>query len=654
MLPHDASLEDPPGRHRPGSSADSLFGAAAFRTFLAAIALLLAACVRSPQGSFFLTDEDGARWIRNDDEFNVVGRCGSDETTLFRTQLTLQMPVPSLTLRFKAFRAAAVIVDRVLVKDLTAVDRMHLDEATVALPPLGPGVHELIVCVVNRSAHPALLVACPELGLRTGTSAFESSKDGRSWTPAVVLEDARGFESRASGWTTPAAFEGTWPWWSMTTLVGAVIVWKRRSVSLGDVRRFRFALLVAWLVLSINDLFKLPLFTGMDVFAHMSYVRDVAGNWHVPLADEGWERHQPPLFYFLSAMLSYPLRIFGPENLERSLRLVTLLCGAAQIELAYRYAKLLFESKPLHQLAVIVCAACIPMNIYMSQVVGNEPLAGVLVATGIYFALRMLGSDTQKLVERNALLLGVAMGLACLTKVSTISLLPCLAAAAVLAGLRTGDRPKLPIRPAVIALGTTLLISGWFYARNWIHFGSPFISGWSWRETNQEWWQDPSYRVPAHLYMFGEALVHPINSSSHGLLDSLYSTFWLDGSMSGSMQPPHWTWPAALTMTWLGVPLTLAAIAGCFVPLDPRSARMRLLLVCACLSIGAAIALVYVQFPVYSTGKASYALGLVPAIACLMAAGLSPLFRTTIARMAAGGLLVSALAFSFAAYWIVK
>ena len=111
-----------------------------------------------------------------------------------------------------------------------------------------------------------------------------------------------------------------------------------------------------------------------------------------------------------------------------------------------------------------------------------------------------------------------------------------------------------------------------------------------------------------------------------GVWDSLYSSAWLDGTLSGSVRS-RWNWTVLLPLAWVGVPLTAAACAGAFVPVDERTRKMRRVLVAATVCVLASIVFTYMRFPVYTTAKATYALGLLPAFGTLMALGLAPVLR---------------------------
>ena len=64
------------------------------------------------------------------------------------------------------------------------------------------------------------------------------------------------------------------------------------------------------------------------------------------------------------------------------------------------------------------------MNLYISQVVGNEPLAGLLSASAVVIGFHILTAESGVIPEKYFILLGTALGLALLTKVTAILLIP--------------------------------------------------------------------------------------------------------------------------------------------------------------------------------------------------------------------------------------
>src|SRR4029077_1684000 len=109
----------------------------------------------------------------------------------------------------------------------------------------------------------------------------------------------------------------------------------------------RGVLFVAWAVLAVNNFQKLPLGVGYDVDEHFDYVRYVAQRGRIPIATEGWQMFQSPLYYLIAGSLYYSLSAFvrDQDTILRLLRLLSIAAGALQIEVSYRAAKYVWPGR---------------------------------------------------------------------------------------------------------------------------------------------------------------------------------------------------------------------------------------------------------------------------------------------------------------------
>jgi hypothetical protein len=202
----------------------------------------------------------------------------------------------------------------------------------------------------------------------------------------------------------------------------------------------------------------------------------------------------------------------------------------------------------------------------------------------------------------------------------------------------------------------TGFVSGWYYARNWIYLGRPFVGGWD-PARGIDWWQDPGYRTLSNLVGFGTALGRPMYAAVAGLWDGLYSTLWLDGFASSAMirsVAPPWNYDFMVALAPLALPLSLALIAGTvLIPATLESSTRRGLAVSAASSLCflAGIAYIYVLVPSYASVKATYALSMVPALGLLATNGLKPLVDSRWGRAVLTGYLSSWVSCVFAAFF---
>ena len=161
------------------------------------------------------------------------------------------------------------------------------------------------------------------------------------------------------------------------------------------------------------------------------------------LADDGWEMYQPPLYYLASALvLDGCGRSVGDADAVYFLRAVNGVIGLLHCWVVLLCLRLLFGGNLQAQAAGLLVAAFLPPNLYLSQYVTNEPLAGFLVTVAIYFCLRVLRAEKAGLWMPIGI--GAALGAAMLTKFSVLLALPFFAAGAKPEGGWAEGRSRVP------------------------------------------------------------------------------------------------------------------------------------------------------------------------------------------------------------------
>jgi hypothetical protein len=614
-----------------------------------------------PSGNL-LVAEHGAQWIKRRSWTDPKPHLSEPVTHTFRLRFFVAVPPPSALATIETLGRHRVRVNGELLPAEGIQDTARRQRQDVDLAPfLMQRSNEILIEVESTAGPPALRLYAVGAEISTGENAWEVSANESLWEPASLASEKLPIPQGTllgSRKRVPRAL----PWIGLLFVLGCI------GTLLSEHARFPAALrtafepsnlrwlcFAAWGILSANNLMHLPWIFGFDSRQHLEYVTFLIENGRIPYADEGWQMFQPPLAYLLAAPVFATLSaLAGPQNGQHLLRLLSLACGIGQIEICYRAGKAVFpERSDLQRLALLV-GGFLPMNIYISQAFGNEPVSGVLTASLVLICVKLLAGAPLP-PSRISLSLGLLFGLALLAKVTAVVMLPALA----LCLLWTAEQRGLS-RGAALGLGcrTLLLataVAGWYYARNWLHFGRPFVGGWD-PSRGLAWWQDPGYRVPSDFYTFGAALMEPIYAGVHGVWDGLYSTLWLDGYLSGAISPlPPWNYDLLVSMSLLSIPLSIALLAGIArTLLRFRERELRPLLfgtVCvACFA--AALVLLYLEVPTYSSSKATYALGITPCIALLSAAGLAPVLGSTPGRALVGGYVCCWLGINYAAYFV--
>jgi hypothetical protein len=400
----------------------------------------------------------------------------------------------------------------------------------------------------------------------------------------------------------------------------------------------------------------------MDIGAHLDYIAYVADHWQVPFAQEGWQMFMPPLYYMVSAALLYLLPLnLGPDIMKIVLRAIPLLCGLGQIELCYRTVSSVYPDRDDLRCIGTIIGGFLPMNVYISQVVGNEPLCGFLSGIVILLIISNFFGPSQP-SGRMCLLMGLFLGFAILTKPTAILLVPPLLVVVAHRALNNNGFVRSAVLFAIgrmaIALSVAFVVSGWYFVRNWLHFGHFFIGGWD-PIGYTAWWQDPSYRTIGQLTTFGTSLVFPIYSAVAGFWDSLYSTLWLDGSLSGiwdyAFRPP-WNYDFMISLALLSLlpaaAILLGWLRGVLQPLSGRLTPIAFAAGVLTLHI-LAMGYLFVCVPIYCIAKATYTLGLVPCYALLCAAGFEMLTNRRWAKVLVWPIVVCWAVSCYIAFFVV-
>lgn len=639
----------------------------------AAAAAGTALLLRDPEIPLLLPEE-GAVWIRPRPAFYFLRKPVQDHGMVFRKRFRVDVPPPSSVLTVRAMRDVSVWLDGTLVlpgvmgySDWKRPRRVDLGSA------LGPGEHELRFVVMNRTGPVLLLAHSRSLGLFTGpgwetTFIPQNWSMPLEWRPVATADDEPGIALSREFPRVDAAFLSTLPWLVPVFLAAFLATlafhrgraghpWMERAAPTAS--RVRWALIAAWVVLGINNIGKIPYYIGFDVEGHLQYVEWVASNHRIPLATDGWEMYHPPLYYVLSALLYAAVKgAAGVETAQWAIRAIPLSCGLLQVEVARRTLRHVFPGRDDLQALGTLVAGALPMSLYMSQTVSNEPMAALATGAVLLGACALVGLGGKPPARWRVPVLGAALGLALLTKFTAVLLVP-IVALAVFHGLRSGGRTPLGAAlGAAAAIGIAAAVSGWYYARNLVVLGKVFASNWD-PEIGIAWWQDPGFRTLRDYLAFGDSLSYPVLSGVQRFWDAVHSTFWLDGLLSGQTDIrfiPPWNTGPMLSGAWLGFVPALAMAAGAVATLAAPAPEKRPAQLLSLAAIGIhVLALAYftLKVPFYSTGKAFYTLGLLPCYGAVAAAGFDPLLGRPAARAVLFGLVACWAVASFAAYFVL-
>jgi len=270
-------------------------------------------------------------------------------------------------------------------------------------------------------------------------------------------------------------------------------------------------IVAAFIVLSSIYSVATPIFESPDEWLHYPLVKHLADGNDLPVQDPEvgtpWQQEgsQPPLYYWWMAFATRwidtgdaperlyrnPFAAVGDASLEANrniiihtpaedfpwhgttlavhlIRFLSIGMGALTVALGYAIARRAFPERRSIALGTASLIAFNPMFAFLSGTVNNDNLVILWSTLAIYLLVGCMtessaGVDARGWLRRAAL--GVVVGLAALTKVSGLTLLPVIGLGLTIRHLRRRDGSGW-IASALLVAVPVAVIAGWWYARN--------------------------------------------------------------------------------------------------------------------------------------------------------------------------------------------
>ncbi len=398
---------------------------------------------------------------------------------------------------------------------------------------------------------------------------------------------------------------------------------------------------LAWGLVYVLKSGPLPLRMGFDIVGHLAYVDYLLEHGALPIATQGGSMYHPPLAHGLLATLAWTFGLGHEDPATGWLyRLPGLASGLAIVVASWATAHCLFRGDPLRTSLATAFAALLPMNVYMSAYVSNEPLHAALVSASLYLGCRMLCEGEQAAPRPIGLAtVGACLGLAILTKFTALIAIP-LVAGCVAARRRLidGASAAAAATSGALVLCVAALVGGWFYLRSWLLLGRPVVGNWD-LPGRLGWWEQPGFHTPDYYTSFGTALSRPFFAGYQSFWDGLYSTLWADGLVAGmarvATRHEAWNYDWMTLSAWLAFPATVLLVVGsvramrvCLRDSD-RGRRLAMSLLVAFAAAGLfALLSITLRLPYYAQAKAFYLLSATVPLSIFAALGLAwPLER---------------------------
>jgi hypothetical protein len=381
-----------------------------------------------------------------------------------------------------------------------------------------------------------------------------------------------------------------------------------------------------WMVLFISNSGKMPGRLGFDTMGHLQYVQHILAHHSLPHAHEGWQAYNPPLFYLASAMCLRLALLFLPEGYAvYSLRLIPFFCGIGQICIAYFAARIFFSKSKTKQALTVAMASMIPMNIYMSHYFSNETLCAFLIGLSLLVTMMILDRNHSSLALFCTL--GLVVGLALLAKMTALAVLPVIFLVLLYKLVSENQCHRFGLIKYLGSMSVLIVVvAGWFYVHNWMHYGKALVGNWE-GSLGVHWWQDPGFHTYRFFCQFGRVFSLPYYAGFYSFFDSIYSTFWGDGLVGGQGEFAHrppWNYEYMSAVYLLGAPATLAILVGMVratADVVFGGNKLRLLILGTIFVLFYSILYMCLRIPYYCQAKAFYGLSAILPVSLMFASG---------------------------------
>jgi hypothetical protein len=356
-------------------------------------ASLCTSILRSPDVPFIRSDEN-AHWITYDRpvalETVLAGREVAPRADFLRKFRVERVPAEA-ALDVKALGEVLVVLnDRPL--PLPGGGRACFKRACSASVGsfLRPGENSVRAQVRNPSGPPLLHLRLRGAGFDIATDeSWQVALDGGPPEATAIADDTRPFpESRETPTAAHALLELTPLLLVLFAAACLIFVVGSRLLPGAAIKRLPEAALgilsAFWAFLFWAKFIRLPPDFGYDAKFHIEYIRYIVDHHTLPLASDGFSMYHPPLFYGLAAGLVAavePTR--GALTEQVVLKLIPFLCGLGMVWATYALMRRVFPRDPLPTFFAVVFAGTLPVNLYMSAYVSNEPLFALLTGAGV-------------------------------------------------------------------------------------------------------------------------------------------------------------------------------------------------------------------------------------------------------------------------------
>lgn len=192
--------------------------------------------------------------------------------------------------------------------------------------------------------------------------------------------------------------------------------------------------------------------------------------WFNPHADIGVAKEDGNVNLLVhTSAESFPYQ--GTSLGVHALRLLSVLMGAGTVLMTYLIALEIFPQRQHLALGAAAINAFIPQFLFISGAVNNDNLVTILSSIALWLLIPLVETPIS---IRRTILIGAIIGLATLTKVNSLGLVPLAVLVIAISSYRQRSL-KLFISRTALLLTIVAVVSGWKFVRNWQLYGDPTV-----------------------------------------------------------------------------------------------------------------------------------------------------------------------------------
>ena len=202
-----------------------------------------------------------------------------------------------------------------------------------------------------------------------------------------------------------------------------------------------------------------------DVESHIEYIRFVLLHFRIPPAQAGWEYYQPPLYYFINALLTWPLKLLGanPTMLIDCFQAISLGLSIITLGLCIWLCRQIWPQEKQRTVALVAAGifAVFPGHLFFAARISNDVLLFTLSIAFFCSLFHWWKTPKPSCWYLSCILVGLGL----LTKSNAIALVPILFLSLA---LRKGFPWRAKTYWGIVAVLLITIISGWLYV---VRFG---------------------------------------------------------------------------------------------------------------------------------------------------------------------------------------